>query len=263
MSTVPSSWMHSRSSPAVQPSCTTWPLFHCGHGTAHRAAGLRAPHRDVPPGGVTPISEAPQDEGSSPRVCPSPVQGDRGHGAPGTPAPLPRPLSQPGGLPVPVPLPLPLYPAPGAPCTHRSRAAPPGTPGGAEAPLPPPGAGPDPHSPGCWRGAAPRPRRCPAAGGHRVTSPCGRCSGAELRATTGGPSAGGTPPVPPTPSGTPPVPMGPPYGAAATRQSRSSSRRPHSMAYSSDLLPGGHTGPVRVLRPPPAAPPPPPAAPHR
>lgn len=29
MRTVPSSWMHSRSSLAVQPSCTSWPLFHC------------------------------------------------------------------------------------------------------------------------------------------------------------------------------------------------------------------------------------------
>lgn len=33
--------------------------------------------------------------------------------------------------------------------------------------------------------------------------------------------------------------MGPPYGAAATRQSRRSSFRPHSMVYSSNLLRAG------------------------
>lgn len=141
-----------------------------------------------------------------------------------------------------------------------------------------PGAGPCPRSPGCWRGAAPRPRTCPAAGGRRATSPSGRSSGAELRAAGGAlsrrhpPGAGRGPalaaPPLPVPVPVPSVPMGPPYGAAATRQSRSSSLRPHSMAYSSDLLPAGRThGQTykrtgEALRPRPAAPLPPPA-PHR
>lgn len=52
MRTVPSSWMHSRSSLAVQPSCTSCPLFHCG-GTRLSALGAarRPPSpRDAPPG---------------------------------------------------------------------------------------------------------------------------------------------------------------------------------------------------------------------
>lgn len=155
------------------------------------------------------------------------------------PAAATRPALPPA-TPSPVPLPagLPLHGA------QRAQAGP------SRAPRTPPHTAGQPkrgRSPGWRPGAAPTPSRSPAAGGRRGTSPCGRCSSAGLRAGRDGTGQPEPRPLhrrgscPAVGSRGPAPPMGPPYGAAATRQSRRSSRRPHSMAYSSTFL-RGQTG---------------------